>query len=150
MRKRKTYCQIRKKGVSMKRKLDKRSKEIEFKEKELEKREKEFSLKQREIEHKQIASQIDNIASHNIYTSNKGQSGKTHKHSPVPPKLSTDDGKTEWRPYLIQFDHIAKKYNWSDAEKLDKLIECLRDRALKVRSCSKQLHFIVPEGKRTI
>lgn len=148
MRKRKTYCQIRKKGVSMKRKLDKRSKEIEFKEKELEKREKEFSLKQRE--HKQIASQIDNIASHNIYTSNKGQSGKTHKHSPVPPKLSTDDGKTEWRPYLIQFDHIAKKYNWSDAEKLDKLIECLRDRALKVRSCSKQLHFIVPEGKRTI
>lgn len=85
----------------MKRKLDKRSKEIEFKEKELEKREKEFSLKQREIEHKQIASQIDNIASHNIYTSNKGQSGKTHKHSPVPPKLSTDDGKTEWRPYLI-------------------------------------------------
>lgn len=87
-------------------------------------------FKQREIEHKHPASKIDKLAPHNIYTSNKGQSDKTQTHNPAPPKLSTYDGTTERRPCLIQFDHIAKKYNWSDAEKLDKLIEFQRDRAL--------------------
>jgi hypothetical protein len=53
------------------------------------------------------------------------------RHSPAPPKLSTYDSETEWKPYILQFNHIAKKYNWTEAKKLDKLIECLRDRALK-------------------
>jgi hypothetical protein len=35
-----------------------------------------------------------------------------------------------WEPFL-QFCHIANKYEWSDQDRLDKLIECLRDRALK-------------------
>lgn len=77
-----------------------------------------MSLKQRKIEHEQIASQVDKIAPHNIYANNKGK-----LTSPAPPESLTYDGKTEWKPYLIQFDHIAKKYSWSDAEELDKLIE---------------------------
>lgn len=88
-----------------KKKTRKRSKEVEAKEKELEKRVRELSKKQNEIEHKQIYSQI---APHNIYTSNRGASDKTQAHSPAYPKLSTHDGKTECRPYLIQFGHIAK------------------------------------------
>ena len=50
---------------------------------------------------------------------------------PLPPKLAVFDGKSEWKPYFMQFTHIANKYNWDKQQKLDKLIECLRDKALK-------------------
>ena len=50
---------------------------------------------------------------------------------PTPPKMGTFTGKEDWRPYVLQFSHIANKYEWSDQDRLDKLIECLRDRALK-------------------
>lgn len=52
-------------------------------------------------------------------------------NSPTAPKLSTYDGTTEWKPYFIQFNYIAQKYMWNEREKLDKLIECLREKALK-------------------
>ena len=45
--------------------------------------------------------------------------------------MGTFTGKEDWRPYFLQFCHIANKYEWSDQDRLDKLIECLRDRALK-------------------
>ena len=64
----------------------------------------------------------------------RGEDIRSHArttHSPAPPKLSTYDGKTEWKPYYIQFNHIAQKYMWNDREKLDRLIECLREKALK-------------------
>ena len=41
------------------------------------------------------------------------------------------DGKMKWYLYLLQFEHITKKYKWSGEDKLDKLIECLRDKVLK-------------------
>ncbi|CAG2221426.1 comEA [Mytilus edulis] len=50
---------------------------------------------------------------------------------PIAPKLATFDGKSEWKPYYLQFIHIANKYNWDTQQKLDKLIECLREKALK-------------------
>ncbi|CAC5411559.1 unnamed protein product [Mytilus coruscus] len=31
---------------------------------------------------------------------------------PIAPKLATFDGKSEWKPYYLQFIHIANKYNW--------------------------------------
>ncbi|CAC5375551.1 unnamed protein product [Mytilus coruscus] len=49
---------------------------------------------------------------------------------PIAPKLATFDGKSEWKPYYLQFIHIANKYNWDTQQKLDKLIECLREKAL--------------------
>jgi hypothetical protein len=52
------------------------------------------------------------------------------KHNPAPPKLSTYVGENEWKPYIIQFNNISKKYNWSKYEKLDKRIKCLRDKPL--------------------
>lgn len=52
-------------------------------------------------------------------------------NGPLPPRLNTYDGKMDWRLYLLQFERISKKYKWSEEDKLDKLIECLRDRALK-------------------
>ena len=53
---------------------------------------------------------------------------------PTPPKLPTFDGKSDWKPYYMQFLHIANKYNWSDQTRLDKLIECLREKATKFYS----------------
>ncbi|XP_071145025.1 myosin-11-like [Mytilus edulis] len=50
---------------------------------------------------------------------------------PIAPKLATFDGKSEWKLYYLQFIHIANKYNWDTQQKLDKLIECLREKALK-------------------
>ena len=50
---------------------------------------------------------------------------------PPAPTLSTYDGKTDWRPYFIQFSHIADKYKWTPQERLDRLLQCLRDKALK-------------------
>ncbi|CAG2207198.1 unnamed protein product [Mytilus edulis] len=55
------------------------------------------------------------------------------------PKMSTYDGRSDWRPYLVQFNHIANRYNWTNQNRLDKLIECLRDRALKfLPQCQKE------------
>ena len=50
---------------------------------------------------------------------------------PPAPKLSNYDGKTDWRPYFIQFSHSADKYKWTPQERLDRLLQCLRDKALK-------------------
>jgi hypothetical protein len=115
---------VRKKLREMERRerdLDKRETELGVRKRDLDKREKELNM----LEQKQISSNIDRNAPHNIYSGmNKD------RHSPGPLKLSTYDGKNEWKPYILQFSHIAKKYNWTEAKKLDKVIECLRDRAL--------------------
>ena len=59
-------------------------------------------------------------------------------------------GKEDWRPYLLQCCHIANKYKWSDQDRLDKLIECLRDRALqflKTRPKFVQDNYKLPSKK---
>ena len=70
----------------------------------------------------------DKLAKTNVNSSGHGQSRPS---GPTPPKMGTSTGKEVWRPYFLQFCHIANKYEWSDQDRLDKLIECLRDRALK-------------------
>ena len=57
--------------------------------------------------------------------------GQRRHIGPTPPKMGTFTGKDEWRPYFLQFCHIANDYEWSDQDRLDKLIECIRDRALR-------------------
>lgn len=53
---------------------------------------------------------------------------------PAPPKMSTFDGRAasrmEWAPFILQFERMANRYNWPDEEKLERLIQCLRDSAL--------------------
>jgi hypothetical protein len=39
--------------------------------------------------------------------------------------------RQNWRPYFIQFTNIADKYKWTSQERLDRLLQCLRDKALK-------------------
>ncbi len=52
-------------------------------------------------------------------------------YGPPPPKMPTYGGKAEWKPFHVQFEILARRYQWSDSNKLDRLVECLRDRALK-------------------
>ena len=64
--------------------------------------------------------------------------------------METFTGKEEWRPYLLQFCHIANKYKRFDQDRLDKLIECLRDRALqffKTRPKVAQDNYKLPSKK---
>lgn len=56
------------------------------------------------------------------------------QQGPLPPKMSQFDGRSDWRPYYLQFSHIADRYKWSKQQRLGKLIECLRDKALKYYS----------------
>jgi len=53
---------------------------------------------------------------------------------PLTPKMSTFDGKSDWRPYYTQFLHIAEICKWTDKQRIDNLIVCLRDKALKFYS----------------
>jgi hypothetical protein len=49
--------------------------------------------------------------------------------------MSTFDGvRTDWAAYIIQFERMAKRYGWSEADQLDRLCESLRDKALKFYS----------------
>ena len=59
-----------------------------------------------------------------------GQDNYFKTDSLMPPKMSTYDGKNYWRPYCVQFNHIANRHSWTNQQRLDKLIECLGDRAL--------------------
>ena len=56
-----------------------------------------------------------------------GQDNYFKTDSLMPPKMSTYDGKNDWRPYCVQFNHIANRHSWTNQQSLDKLIECLRD-----------------------
>ena len=94
---------------------------------------KEREFKEREDEFIRIEA-IYKAAPGGIYRGGR-YDDRTDRHrgpdGPCTPKMSTFDGKTDWRPFHIQFVYIATRYKWTNEQKLDKLIECLRDRALK-------------------
>ena len=45
---------------------------------------------------------------------------------PPPPNMATFDGKSEWNPYLVQFNIIANRYYWNIEQRLERLVESLR------------------------
>jgi hypothetical protein len=49
--------------------------------------------------------------------------------------MPTFDGKptsaVDWRSYFVQFEHMAERYDWGNQERLDRLVESLRDNAAK-------------------
>lgn len=67
----------------------------------------------------------------NTYEHNKHENKNT---GPVGPKLALFDGKGDWIAYLLQFTTIADRYKWSNEQRLFKLIECLKENALKFNS----------------
>jgi len=53
------------------------------------------------------------------------------REGPPHNKLSTYDGSKDWNPFEMQFERSGRLYGWDDADMLDRLIEALRDKALK-------------------
>ena len=55
-------------------------------------------------------------------------------HALPQPKLQPFDGRpdaiVDWRAFSSQFTRIANRFQWTDEEKLDRLVESLRDQAL--------------------
>ena len=45
-------------------------------------------------------------------------------------KMTPYDGKVAWWAYEMKLEHMANQYNWGEAEKLNKLVEALQDKAL--------------------
>lgn len=41
---------------------------------------------------------------------------------PPPPKMATFDGKSEWNPLIVQFNMIATRYNWTNDQRLERLV----------------------------
>ena len=73
---------------------------------------------------------------------------------PASPKMAIFDGKSdtiEWAPFHMQFSRLARRYNWTEEDKLDRFIECLRGRALtyfsqlpeQIRECYEALVHVV-------
>lgn len=46
-------------------------------------------------------------------------------------KLGQYDGKQDWHPFEVQFERASRRYGWTEMEQLDRLVEALRDKALK-------------------
>ena len=67
----------------------------------------------------------------NTNVNTASEHGQIRPSGPTPPQIGVFSGKEDWRPYLLQFCHIANKYKWFDQDRLEKLIECLGDHALR-------------------
>ena len=44
--------------------------------------------------------------------------------------MSNYDGEVPWREYKVKLAHMTRQYNWTNCQKLDKLVEALQDKAL--------------------
>lgn len=68
------------------------------------------------------------------------QSGpfSSHIEGPPPPEMATFDGRSEWCPFKIQFDRIADRYKWSKDQRVERLIESLRDKAHSIAPVQNQ------------
>ena len=51
---------------------------------------------------------------------------------PSPPQMETFHGdRSKWRTFIFQSEQLARVYRWSPVDKLQRLIACMRDRALE-------------------
>ena len=46
-------------------------------------------------------------------------------------KLATYDGTTSWDSFIFQFDRMANSFRWPEEERINHLMECLREEALE-------------------
>ena len=57
------------------------------------------------------------------------------KRSPGAPKLDTFKGEpSTWRPFIFYFEQMAKTYRWRGKEKRNRLMACMRGKALEFLS----------------
>ena len=105
---------------------------LKQKEEEWEERYKQFETRYRHRDDEFASGEvIDRLAPNGIYKKYRESEHVRNSEGPLPPKMSIYDGKNDWKPFFTQFSYIASRYNWTEQQRLDKLIECLRDKALK-------------------
>ncbi|CAC5419027.1 unnamed protein product [Mytilus coruscus] len=120
----------------VKQELDHFKEMVATKDKELGRYHEKTEKMQSQIEQQESLARIQKVI-----TDRESKTGLSYKHTstsdnygPSAPKLATFDGKGDWRPYFLQFSTIADRYKWTDEQRLFKLVELLRDRALKYYS----------------
>lgn len=85
------------------------------------------------------------VGSHDPYStpSDSGHRQDMVRHMPNEAckiKLTTYDGQEDWDSFLLPFEHQARKYGWTGAERVDRLHECLRGVAVRY-VCSLSEHI---------
>ena len=65
-----------------------------------------------------------------LFRSRRHAAAAAQIRGPQPPKAPTFDGKADWRPFFMQFQRTASRYEWGEDIKLDRLVESLKDKAL--------------------
>ena len=67
--------------------------------------------KQQEVEKRKVGTETLKEYDNGLKTGQKQSS-----YGPMSPKLSTFDGKVEWKSYYMQFIHIANRYKWDNKQ----------------------------------
>ncbi|KAK3098956.1 hypothetical protein FSP39_024662 [Pinctada imbricata] len=68
----------------------------------------------------------DNLSVNSVSRSSGADSSSMHPRA----KLPTYDGKEEFDVFIVPFERMAERYNWSEQEKIDKVYECLKGKAM--------------------
>lgn len=56
---------------------------------------------------------------------------REHRQGPsAPPMQSFGGEKGKWKSFRFQFEHMATSFKWTEMEKLDRLLWCMRDKAI--------------------
>ena len=63
------------------------------------------------------------------HTFRNQRSGSRHKHDMVNVKIPTFTGKEEWPVWHARFEAIARRFDWSDDDKLDHMLPRMEDQA---------------------
>ena len=59
-----------------------------------------------------------------------GGGRRMQAREPPAPRMATYDGKHDWRSYMLQFGRMARRYGWRGDDRLDRLTDSLRGKAL--------------------
>jgi hypothetical protein len=62
---------------------------------------------------------------------------RPQSRSPMGPKMASFSGTESWESFIFQFERLAKRRAWGKDKKLDRIIDCLRDKALEYARRSK-------------
>ena len=53
------------------------------------------------------------------------------RKSPPTPRLPTFNGDGNWDSFIFQFERLVDRYEWSDRKARERLLDCLKDKALE-------------------
>ena len=85
----------------------------------------------RSSRHKRNVSHVSSSESSSSESDESGGKHSRNRRMPPFPKLPVFDGKAvEWRGFIFQFRKLAKSGRWTVREKRDRLLGCLRGKAI--------------------